>query len=36
MEFWFRKHNVHKSKKGSGGKLQGPDIKLLLKEENKL
>ena len=34
MEFWFRKHNVHKSKKGSGGKLQGPDIKLLLKEEN--
>ena len=34
MEFWFRKHNVHKSKKGSGGKLQSPDIKLLLKEEN--
>ena len=22
MEFWYRKHNVHKSKKCSGGKLQ--------------
>ena len=34
MEFWYKKHNVNKSHKGAGGKLQGPDVKLLLQERN--